>query len=348
MLFDRYSKGNLRLPNRLVRSATGEGLADRDGAPSPDMVNLLVRLAKNGVGLVITGMTSPVPDGCAVRRECRLDSESVIPAFRRLTGAVHAQGGRIMVQLGHAGSRSIAPGVPKLPADWSPAELDDLAEAFALAAERAQKAGFDGIQLHVAHGYCLGGFLSPFMNQRHDVYGGTLANRMRFPAKVLQTVRRAVGDRFPVLVKINSEDFAENGLTAEESAEILMRFASVGLDAAEISGGVPESGAALSPVRAGISGAPYYREYAAKLRTKLPVPVILTGGIRDGVTAEKLLQERVCDLAGLCRPLVAEPDLAARWRARADTVSRCTGCNRCFLPLAAGRGLACMLKKERT
>ena len=341
MLFERFSHGKLRLPNRLVRSAVCEGLTDQDFAPSAAMIDLEVKLAQAGCGLIIAGKTAVSPDGCILRKQCRLDSDRAIPAYRHLTGAVHAAGAKIFVQLGHGGRRSTVN--PRTPADWSLQELEAIPELFAAAAVRAKTAGFDGVQVHGAHGYLLSEFLSPCFNGRTDLYGGTLANRARLLLKTVAAIRRAAGDTFAIAVKLNSEDFVENGLTAAESVEVLQKLASYGMDAAEISGGVPEAGMALNPARQGISQAPYYAEFAAKLRGKLPVPVILTGGIRSLETAENLLQSKVCDLIGLGRPLIAEPDLPLDWRKGKERLSCCAGCNGCFRPLVAGRGVACRL-----
>lgn len=341
MLFDRFSIGTLRLANRLVRSAVCEGMASPDGAPSPELVDYDVRLVKGGVGLLIAGVTSPAPTGCILPRQCVIDRDELVPEFRKLTGAVHAAGGRIALQIGHGGSRSVAPGKGVKPAEWTVAELDGLVERMADAARRARDAGFDAVQLHGAHGYLLSEFLSPRFNARTDAYGGCLENRARLLFRTFAAVRRAVGGDFPVLLKINSCDFTENGFSEEECAAVLRRLAAHGLSAIEISGGVPESGPRRSPVRMGKCAAPYYEDFAARLRPELAIPVCLTGGIRDLATAERLVRTRVCDLVSLGRPLIADPELPAKWRDGAATGSCCTGCNRCFKPISEGLGVRC-------
>lgn len=341
MLFERFSHGKLRLPNRLVRSAVCEGLLSPDSAPSAAMIDLEVQLAQNGCGLIITGVTAVSENGCALRRQCRLDSDRTIQSYRHLTGAVHAAGSRIFAQLGHAGSRSAAPGRQLLPADWPMTELEAIPDLFAAAAKRAQDAGFDGVQVHGAHGYLFSEFLSPYRNGRKDAYGGTLQNRARLLLKTVSAIRRAVGNDLAIAVKLNSCDFTENGLTEPESVEVLQKLVSFGMDTAEISGGVPEAGAAFSPTRPGKAEKPYYGEYAAKLRGQLSVPVILTGGIRSLAAAEALLQAKACDLIGLGRPLIAEPDLPLDWKNGIEHPSCCIGCNNCFRPLLTGRGVSC-------
>ncbi len=344
MLFDRFSHGAIRLKNRLVRSAVCEGMALPDGSPSATLVDYSARLAGSHVGLIIAGMSSPVPDGCIMRHQCRLDRDDLIPAYRKLTGAVHASGGRIMLQLGHGGSRCIGNRKGRLPEDWSESELDGIAEAFAAAAVRARESGFDGVQIHGAHGYLLSEFLSPCRNARTDAYGGSPDNRARLFLKVLTRVRRAVKDEYPVLGKLNCEDFVPGGLTQEDSLHVMQTAASRGLTAVEISGGVPEAGPQFSPVRSGRAEAPYYAEFAAKIRSKLPIPVILVGGIRTLARAEELLSGRVCDLIALGRPLIAEPDLGLKWLREEESESVCSGCNTCFRPILTGRGVRCMKK----
>lgn len=346
MLFERFSLGKLRLPNRLVRSAVCEGLIDENFAPSAAMIDLEVKLAQSGCGLIIAGCTAVTETGCALRHQCRLDSDHAIQAFRHLTGAVHAAGARIFTQLGHAGSKSLAPGRPDKPADWTIQDLEKIPEQFAAAAKRAQAAGFDGIQIHGAHGYLFSEFLSPHFNARTDAYGGTLPNRARLLLKTVAAIRRATGNDFTISVKLNSSDFVENGLTENESVEVLQKLVSYGMDVAEVSGGVPEAGTELSPVRSGISKQPFYADFAAKLRGQLSVPVILVGGIRSMAMAEKLLQDKACDLIALGRPLIAEPDLALDWRNGQERISRCVGCNGCFRPLFAGRGVICRLDNQ--
>lgn len=340
MLFERYSHGRLRLPNRLVRSAVCEGLIDPDFAPTAAMIDLEVRLAQCGCGLIITGKTTVAENSRILRQQCSLASDKTIQPFRHLTGAVHAAGSRIFVQLGHGGSKSITE-QPKHPADWTLQELEELPELFAAAAKRAQDAGFDGVQLHGAHGYLFSEFLSPCFNARTDAYGGSLQNRARLLLRTVAAVRRAAGNTFAISVKLNSADFVGNGLTEQESVEVLQKLVSYGMDVAEISGGVPEAGAERSPIRQGKHDAPFYADYAAKLRGQLSVPVILVGGIRSLKTAEDLLQSKTCDLIALGRPLIAEPDLPQDWKRGAERISRCIGCNGCFRPLLSGRGVSC-------
>ena len=346
MLFERFSLGKLRLPNRLVRSAVCEGLLDRNGVPTAAMIDLEVKLAKGGCGLVIIGKTAISETGKALPYQCRLDSDQAIQAFKNLTGAVHAAGSRTFLQLGHAGSKSLAPGRPDKPADWTVQDLETIPEQFAAAAKRAQAAGFDGVQVHGAHGYLLSEFLSPCSNARTDAYGGTLQNRARLLLKSVAAIRRATGNDFTISVKLNSADFVENGLTETEAVEVLQKLVSYGMDVAEVSGGCPEAGPAFSPVRRGISEQPYYADFAAKLRGQLSVPVILVGGIRSMAMAEKLLQDKTCDLIALGRPLISEPDLALAWRNGQEKISRCVGCNGCFRPLLDGRGVACRLGNQ--
>ncbi|MDD7751323.1 MAG: tRNA-dihydrouridine synthase, partial [bacterium] len=207
------------------------------------------------------------------------------------------------------------------------------------------KGGFDAVQIHAAHGYLISQFLSPFYNKRADEYGGPLENRMRLLLRVYDAVRKAVGDAFPVLIKINSEDFVAGGFSADECALVCRELEKRGLNGVELSGGLPASGPKLSPVRtvnpASAEEKSYYEDAAKRIKAQLSVPVILVGGIRYPETAERLLREDACDFVSLSRPLISEPDLIRRWELEDAFRARCITCNACFRPIVTGLGFGC-------
>ena len=236
----------------------------------------------------------------------------MVPGLRQMTGAVHEQGGRIILQLAHAGgfARSkltgqtpLAPsaleGFSKiLPKEMTPEDIREVTEAFGLAAQRAKAAGFDGMQIHAAHGYLSSQFLSSFYNKRLDDYGGTVENRYRVLGQVLKKVRATVGAHFPVLIKLNSQDFLEGGLRLEDSVKIGGWLQEDGIDAIELSGGTFKSGT-LSPSRSDISTEEqeaYFADGAKAFKEKVTVPTpaggrypFLAGGGTDHRTGNRRL-----------------------------------------------------------
>lgn len=354
-LFESTFLGGLLLRNRFVRSATHEGLADAEGLYTPALADLYARLAKDGVGLIISGHTYVSPEGKASVKQAAAKPEAV-DLWRVATDVVHENGGKIALQLAHGGcnasnpATAIGPSAFTIPKkgdtrEAAPAEIDGLVDAFARAAELARKGGFDAVQIHAAHGYLISQFLSPFYNKRADEYGGPLENRMRLLLRVYDAVRKAVGDAFPVLIKINSEDFVAGGFTADECAQVCRELEKRGLNGVELSGGLPASGPKLSPVRtvnpASAEEKSYYEEAAKRIKAQLSIPVILVGGIRYPETAERLLREDACDFVSLSRPLISEPDLIRRWELEDAFRARCITCNACFRPIVTGLGFGC-------
>jgi 2,4-dienoyl-CoA reductase-like NADH-dependent reductase (Old Yellow Enzyme family) len=229
-------------------------------------------------------------------------------------------------------------------------EVSATVRAFGQAAARAKEAGFDGVQLHAAHGYLLSEFLSPFFNKRDDEYGGSIDNRARIVLDAVRNVRAAVGDEFPVLVKINSTDMLEGGFTIEDMLQIAAMLESAGVDAIELSGGTslalylgnPNiSWARVYPLDTADKEA-YYREAAKLYREKILIPLMLVGGIRSFEVAEQLVEEGTTDYVSLCRPLIREPNLINRWEAGDTRRSECISDNGCIGALVAGEGAHCV------
>lgn len=226
-LFSAANIGSMSLRNRTVRSATWEGLAADDGAATPQLIDLMTNLADNDIGLIITGHAFVSPEGRACPWQMGVHDDSMLESLTTMADAVHAQGGSIALQIAHAGCYGAQPlsglepiGPSSMDGSKAPvcramtaADIRQVTQAFAAAARRAQKAGFDAVQIHAAHGYLLSEFLSPYFNQRTDEYGGPVENRARLVLEVFQAIRAAVGSGYPILIKLNSEDFVEGGVT---------------------------------------------------------------------------------------------------------------------------------------
>lgn len=360
--FDPAAIGPMRLRNRFVRSATWEGMAADDGAAPPELIELMRQLAVGEVGLIITGHAYVRPEGQAGPRQLGAHEDALVPGLQDMAAAVHEAGGKIALQLAHAGCHAavglsgreaVAPsrrtgsnGGEARPLDAR--EIRELAADFAAAARRAQSAGFDAVQIHAAHGYLLSQFLSPHYNRRTDEFGGSLENRSRALLAVYRAVRREVGDHFPVLVKINSQDFVEGkGFSPEEMIAVSQMLSSEGIDAVEMSGGTVDSKPRLSPVRKGEipteADEGYYREIGEKFKETVDVPLILVGGIRSLSAARQMLAEEETDFIAMARPLIREPHLIRRWKMGDERPSECQSDNLCFRPAVEGKGLHCVV-----
>ncbi len=352
----------MELANRFVRSATWEGMAQADGSVTPRLIETLGALAKGGVGLIITSHAYVLPEGQAAPWQLGIYKDELIEGFRQMTAAVHASGAKIALQIAHGGRFALAPLIGRPPlvvSDFeglskSPCQevtADDIREivgACAEAARRAKEAGFDGVQIHSAHGYLLSQFLSPAFNRRKDEYGGSIENRSRIHLEIYQAIRKAVGEEFPILIKLNCRDFAEHGLSVEDSLHCARRLADAGLDAVELSGGLL-TGGKLSPSRPGIKTEEqeaYFREDAKAFKNEIPVPLILVGGIRSWKVAETLIESGVADYISMSRPFIREPDLVNRWKDGDRRRALCKSDNLCFGPGLQGKGVYCVTAEQ--
>jgi 2,4-dienoyl-CoA reductase-like NADH-dependent reductase (Old Yellow Enzyme family) len=363
-LFETTEINGMKLSNRFVRSATWEGMAGNDGSVTPALVNLMRQLAKGRVGLIISSHAYIKPEGQAGPKQIGVYQDALIDGLCQMTQAVHEQGGKIILQMAHSGGLAnpkitgqlpLAPsdleGITKLPCKtMTKDDIQELTEAFGLAAQRAKKAGFDGIQIHAAHGYLMNQFLSPFFNKRTDAYGGSVESRYRALQEVLKKVRSMVGQAFPALIKLNSQDFLEGGLDLEDSLKIGKWLQDDGIDAIELSGGTFLSGP-LTPSRMGITSEEkeaYFLEAAKVFKEKIAVPLILVGGIRSLPVAEGIIDQGVADYISMSRPFIREPGLIQRWKSGDLKKATCLSDNQCFGPARAGEGIYCVVeKKER-
>ncbi len=361
-LFDETTIAGMALPNRFVRSGTSEWAAGERGVSTPRLERMLVDLAEGGVGLIVTGAACVSRDGVDEPALLWASSDEHVPGLAGLTRAVHAAGGRIALQLAHAGvfaSPALSGVDPLGPSPFTRGdglvghEMDerDLAavvEAFAAAARRARAGGFDAVQVHAAHGGLLSQFLSPFFNRREDAYGRSVAGRTRLLLEVVSAVREAVGSPYPVLVKLNACDFLPGGLSETDMLQVVNLLDASGcVSAIELSGGTG-LGVGLSFSRQVAPGPgeteAYYEGAARRAKQESDIPLILVGGIRTYGTAERLVAEGVADYIALSRPLIREPRLIARWRGGDRTPALCVSDNACFE--SEGTGLTCVAEER--
>jgi 2,4-dienoyl-CoA reductase-like NADH-dependent reductase (Old Yellow Enzyme family) len=361
-LFEETRINGMALANRFVRSATWEGMAGDEGGATPRLVDCMVDLARGGVGLIISSHAYVHRDGQAGFRQLGVYSDDLLPGLTAIADAVHKNNGKIVLQLAHAGffadarlighpplAVSNIEGIAKSPRTELTVEMiGQIVRAFAEGAARAKKAGFDGVQIHSAHGYLLSQFLSPAFNRRTDEYGGTIENRARVLMDVLRAVRSAVGTDYPVLVKMNGRDDIDNGLSPEDSLRVGKMLAHGGIDAIELSGGFL-TGGKLSPSRSRIDSEEkeaYFREEAKAMREQTGVPLMLVGGNRSFPMAEHIISEGIADYISMCRPLIREPGLINRWKSGNFAKSACISDNQCFGPAMAGKGIYCVTEKK--
>lgn len=350
---------DLTLRTRTIRSATWEGLADEEGFVRPELVAMLAQLARNSVGMVIPGYLYVSPDGRGLPWQTGVWDDAHVDGLKRVVEAVHNGGAVIAAQIAHAGGRTrsktirgkqpLAPSAVEgfafgdTPREMTSSEIQDLVRAFASAARRVKAAGFDAVQLHAAHSYLLSQFLSPLLNRRRDAYGGTPENRRRLIIEVYEAVRAAVGDDFPVFIKLNTTDGPEGGIRIEESLGVAKELASRGLDAVEVSGGRAGSDR-YRPSWKGISEPSreaYFRPAARQFKDQLDIPVILVGGIKSYEVAEEILTDHHADFVSFSRAFICEPHLVQRWRQGDRRRSRCVSCNLCLSEGLKGGGIAC-------
>lgn len=320
----------LVLPNRIAKASTSESLAER-GDPTARLERLYRTWSEGGAGLVLTG-------NAMVTRRYRermgnvvLDDKTDRAALARYAAAAKTAGNAALVQISHPGRqvmRHVAsdpvapsagpavniPGAFARPRALREDEIESILDAFALAAGMVVEAGFDGVQVHAAHGYLASQFLSPRVNHREDRWGGSLENRARFLLEAVRRVRAKIGAGKTLAVKLNSSDFQKGGFTPEEAFDVVAMLETAGIDLLELSGGNYES-LALLGLDAKVSTRTreaYFLEYARTARTRTKVPIMLTGGFRSRAVMEAAIDEGAIDVAGLARPICFEPDLPKR------------------------------------
>jgi len=347
ILFESIEINGLEIPNRFVRSATNDRRAGFSGEVTDDLIDVYETLSAGDVGLIITGHAFVSWNGKASPRMLGVHSNKLIPGLKKLVNAVHKYDSKIFLQINHAGRQTASATIGETPIAPSPVyfpktdetpraldedEIESLIGCYGAAAKRAVAAGFDGVQIHCAHGYLGSQFISPYTNRREDKWGGSLENRMRFLLEAYRAVRNTVGDAYPVIVKLNSEDYLDGGLTIDDGARIAQALSDAGIDAIEISGGMGESSdKIIKPDILEEDDEAYFLSNARRFKQVIDVPLILVGGLRSPGLIERLLESGQAEMASLCRPFIREPDLVKRWkqgdREKAECIS-CSGCQK--------------------
>ncbi len=350
-LFETARMGNLTLPNRLIMAPMESNLANLDGTVSETQLDYYQTRAAGGVGMVIVEYTCvDTPLGIGGTPQLFIDDDDLIPSHARLVEAIHGEGARACLQLFHAGRQThpkfidgnqpvAASPIPcpmyrKMPRALTRTELETIATRFGEAARRARQAGYDAVEIHGAHGYLIGNFLSAASNQRDDEFGGSLENRQRFALMVVRAVRRAAGD-MPVLFRLSADEFVDNGTDIEEAKEIARHVVAEGVDVVHVSTGCHE--------RIDRNVEPVWMPegcrlpLARQIREHTGAPVIAVGVIRRPEMAEQALADGSADFIALGRALLADPDWVKKTRAGAvDDIRPCTSCNWCLAQIGKG------------
>ena len=314
------------IKNRFFKSAMSEGMGTRDFQPKKNIATLYKRWAEGGTGLIITGNIMVDPKGTAEPGNIVFDKNSNMEILKNWAKQGQQHGAKVMVQLNHPGKQApktvskqtVAPsavplgnGLNKLfstPRALTTSEVEELVQKFVTSAKVAKEAGFSGVQIHAAHGYLISQFLSPHDNRRTDKYGGSLENRMRFLKEIYLGMREELGKNFTIGIKINSTDFKEDGLTEEDSLKTIIELANLGLDFVEISGGTYERPAMMGATSKSTNQV-FFAEYSKKLKQKIEIPVVVTGGIRSINAMNTLLNDNTTDFIGIARPLTIDPNI---------------------------------------
>jgi len=322
-LFDAVEMKNLHLKNRLVRSATWEGIADFDGSIGENTYEIYRELAKGGVGAIITSFTSVATNDFYFGGMMRLSDNKLIPQYKKLIEIIHAENCAAISQLalGAFYDKSFAEVSEN---NLSTENVREIIKMFVDAAIRAEICGFDGVQIHAAHFFFLSRFISPIVNHRTDEFGGSTKNRAKILLDILNGIKKSA-PKLHVTIKINSSDFTSGGLDEIESLEICKMLEAAGIDSIEVSG----NGTSVGGIKAGVDEG-YFGDFAAKLADEVNVPIICVGGWRSRQVMEKFLNQTNVELLSLSRPLVREPDFPKKLFADKNCVSKCVSCNACY------------------
>lgn len=360
-VFEPTTLAGIRMRNRLVRSATWEGMADPEGLVTEGLVLFYSALAAGEAGLIISSYLYIDRVGRQSIGQLSAASDDCIVGLSKIAQAVHETGGSIVGQIVHCGGQANrefngsvqpvapssvdSPGYLEIPRALSDSEVEGVIDRFVAAAARLKSAGFDGVQLHGAHGYLLSQFLSPSRNLRSGSFGGSLEKRARVTLEVVRRIKAKVGVGFPVMIKMNCSDFHDGSMTNDDAVAFARLLSRAGIDAVEISGGTPGAGK-KGAVRSDILGPQdeaYFRSLARPIRTAVPeVPLMLVGGLRSLEVIEDVLEKGEADYFSMSRPLIREPDLPRRWRMGDRRRAACESCLKCFGPTRRGEGVRCV------
>lgn len=316
-IFDPITIKGLTLKNRLVMPPMATNMATEEGEITDRHIKHYTARAEGGVGLIIVEHTYVREDGRMSRGQLGIYDDKLIGGFKRLTEAIHSYGVKVVLQITHGGSRTtseitgqppvgpwniLVPGDSEPPRPLTVAEIKELVTAFKNAARRAIAAGFDGIEIHGAHGYLLCQFVSPLVNKRNDAYGGSLEGRLRFPLETIAAVRSQIGAKVPLFYRFGADDMLEGGLTREEARVIAPRLEKASVDVLDISGGLGGSG------RFALTEQGFFVPLAQSIKETVKIPVIGVGNITEADYADRVVREGKIDLVALGRKLLSTPD----------------------------------------
>ena len=358
-LFSSFSMGTLEVKNRIVMPPLATNYASPEGFVTERQISYYVERARGGVGYITVEHTGILQQGKASPKMLLISTDEHVSRIGKLIKAVHRVGGKIVVQINHAGRQtsSAVTGYPiigpspipcptrdEIPRELSMVEIEEIVEAFSMAAQRVKKAGADGVELHMAHGYLICSFLSPFSNRRTDQYGGDIQGRARFAREVLRSVRNRVGPDFPIICRLSGDEYVAGGLKIEDSSQFAKILEQEGTDALHVS--------ACNAASSYLNQPPYYVEegvfvhLAEAIKSVVNIPVITVGRIRNPVMADQILRDGKADLVSMGRALIADPHLPNKAKeGRLEEINFCIACNRCIQTQRRG-ALQCAVNPE--
>jgi len=398
MVFENTIVSGITLKNRIIRSATHDGTADENGAPTERLIQKYEYMAKNEVGCIITGYAGVSEKGMSsYPNMLKIHKDELTERYKPLTQAVHKYGTPIIMQIAHCGRQTsskvigikkVAPTAkrhlfyPDKAQQADDKEIYSIIDDFVNAAVRAKKAGFDGVQLHMGHGYLLHDFISPYGNTRTDKWGGSIENRYRIIDLIIRGIKEKA-DGFPVWIKMSAEDNRKNGMRVEQAVEIAKLLEKSGCDCIEVSCGTVEDGMnTMRSKRMPMEAVFKYREPCAsfpkpiksvslicanlvnpllkqpsplenfnvsnaqKIKNVVNIPIIVVGGIHRLSDMESIIESGKADFVSMCRPFICEPDFARKLKEGKQTESKCIMCNYCGLVIEK-ENTRCLLGKIR-
>lgn len=397
MVFEKTEISGITLKNRIIRSATHDGLADENGSPTDKLIRKYEFLAKNEVGCIITGYAGVSKNGMSpYPAMLKIHNDGLIDSYKKLTDAVHKYDAPIILQLAHCGRQTSSKVIgaekqapvamrhlfyPDKAQRLNENGIYDIIYDFVNAAKRAEKAGFDGVQLHAGHGYLLHDFLSPYGNRRDDKWGGSTENRCRIVEIIIKLIKEKTS--LPVWIKLSAEDNRKNGMTLDESVKICKILEKAGCDAIEVSCGTVEDG--MNTMRSKVMPMEAVFEYrepcasfpkplkqislaaanlvnplikqpsplenfniynASVIKENVSLPVIVVGGIHRLDDMETIIETGKADCVSMCRPFICEPNLAKKLKDGIQSEAKCVMCNYCGLVIEKGE-TKCLMGKIR-
>jgi 2,4-dienoyl-CoA reductase-like NADH-dependent reductase (Old Yellow Enzyme family)/thioredoxin reductase len=361
-LFSARKIGRLTLKNRIIMAPIDTNLADEKGYVTDALLAFYDRRAAGGTAMIIVENSQvDYPTGKNTIRQLAIDHENKIPGLKKLSKTLHDRDTIAAIQIHHAGRETtlevtggktpVAPsaipcGHLQTPVrELSRPEIETLVDKFIAAAILAKQANFDLVEIHGAHGYLVGEFLSPYTNRRSDTYGGSFSNRMRFAAEIVHGIKASLGEDFPISFRLSAEEFIRGGLTLKESIRISKQLQKEGVDVLHVSAGIYES---LPTLLEPMSYAQGWRCYlAANIKQAVKIPVITVGVVREPVFAEQLISEDQADFVAIGRGLLADPN----WPVKAEkgnvsAIQRCIGCNEGCLNQRLTKSIQCSVNPE--